>query len=60
MARSAVIVDNSHYNRSVQCGGNDLGNVFTDKAYVFAQTGWASEKEFWLATFTNGGGLSNE
>ena len=61
MAHPAVILDHTDYIKSVQCRGHDLEIIFTDhEAFAFAQTAWAKEKDFLLATFTIGCGSSTE
>ncbi|KAL9636798.1 MAG: hypothetical protein Q9204_002117 [Flavoplaca sp. TL-2023a] len=61
MAQPAVILDHSSKIESVRCQEHDLKIVFTDQeAFAFAQKAWASEKDFLLATFTDGCGVSTE
>ncbi|KAL8669726.1 MAG: hypothetical protein Q9168_005695 [Polycauliona sp. 1 TL-2023] len=61
MAHPAVILDHTDHIKSVQCRGHDLEIIFTDhEAFAFAQTAWAKEKDFLLATFTIGCGSSTE
>ncbi|KAL9635551.1 MAG: hypothetical protein Q9204_002587 [Flavoplaca sp. TL-2023a] len=61
MAQPAVILDHSSKIDSVRCQEHDLKIVFTDQeAFAFAQKAWASEKDFLLATFTDGCGVSTE
>ncbi|KAL8675639.1 MAG: hypothetical protein Q9224_007447, partial [Gallowayella concinna] len=61
LSHPAVILDHSHYIKSVQCQGHDLEITFANgEAHAFARKAWAKEKDFVLATYTQGCGSSTD
>ncbi|KAL8966586.1 MAG: hypothetical protein Q9183_003305, partial [Haloplaca sp. 2 TL-2023] len=61
LSHPAVILEHSHYIKSVQCFGSNLEIVFTSKeAHDFARQAWAKEKDFILSTYTSGCGSPKE
>ena len=60
LAHPAIILDHSDYIKSVSCQGTNIEITFTgSEPYDFAKRVWASEKNFILATYTTGCGVSS-